>query len=75
MVILQSVSFKACKAVQIGGTNKKTAIAGGFLRNSVWALLSCCFYVNLPLFHRLGAGIAKVKIKVKAREIHVFSWF
>jgi hypothetical protein len=33
---------------------------------------SCRFYVNLPLFHRRWAGIAKVKIKVKAREVHVF---
>jgi hypothetical protein len=31
---------------------------------------SSCFYVNLPLFHRLGAGIAKVKIKVKTGEGH-----
>jgi hypothetical protein len=31
--------------------------------------------VRLPLFHRLGAGIAKEKIKVKARESHVFQGF
>jgi hypothetical protein len=35
----------------------------------------CCFHVNLPLFHRLGAGRAKVKIKVKAREGHDFYGF
>jgi hypothetical protein len=29
--------------------------------------------VRLPLFHRLWAGIAKVEIKVKARESHVFT--
>ncbi|WP_151634460.1 hypothetical protein [Noviherbaspirillum aerium] len=27
--------------------------------------------VRLPLLHRLWAGIAKVKIKVEARECHV----
>jgi hypothetical protein len=31
--------------------------------------------VNLPLFHRHWAGIAKVKIKVKAGESHVFTGF
>jgi hypothetical protein len=45
--------------------NKKTAIAGGF--SGIWlGSLRCCFYVNLPLLHRRRAGIAKVKIKVKA---------
>jgi hypothetical protein len=34
-----------------------------------------CFYVNLPLFHRRWAGIAKVKIKEKAGESHVFCRF
>jgi hypothetical protein len=29
-----------------------------------------CFYVNLPPFHRLWAGIAKVKVKVKTGEGH-----
>jgi hypothetical protein len=32
---------------------------------------SYALYVNLPLFHRRWAGIAKVKIKVKACEVHV----
>jgi hypothetical protein len=51
------------------GINKKTAITGGFSRNSV-CLVSCRCYVNLPLFHRRWAGIAKVEIKIKARESH-----
>jgi hypothetical protein len=29
---------------------------------------------RLPLFHRLWAGIAKVKIKVEAHEGHVYVW-
>jgi hypothetical protein len=33
------------------------------------------FYVTLPLFHRHWVGIAKVKIKVKACEVHVFQRF
>jgi hypothetical protein len=31
--------------------------------------------VRLPLLHRLGAGIAKVEVKVKARESHDFRVF
>jgi hypothetical protein len=50
---------------------KKPPSLAVFSRNSVWALL----FVRLPLFHRLGAGIAKVKIKVKARESHGFYGF
>jgi len=46
-----------------GCTNEKTAIAGGFFKKFGLGSL----FVRLPLFHRLGAGIAKVKIKVKAR--------
>jgi hypothetical protein len=36
-----------------------------------------CFYVNLPLLHRLRVGIAKVKVKVKSCKIHenlVIEW-
>jgi hypothetical protein len=40
--------------------NKKTAIAGGFW---LFGLVCCC--VNLPLFHRLEAGMAKPKIAGK----------
>jgi hypothetical protein len=29
-----------------------------------------CFYVNLPLFLRLGAGVAKVKVKVETGKGH-----
>jgi len=29
-----------------------------------------CFYVNLPLFLRLGAGVAKVKVKVETGKSH-----
>jgi hypothetical protein len=45
---------------------KKPPSLAVFSRNSVWALL----LARLPLFHRLGAGIAKVKIEVKVREVH-----
>jgi hypothetical protein len=53
--------------------NEKTAITGGFSRNSVWSRL--LLYVSLPLFHRRWAGRAKVKIKVKAHGSHVFHRF
>jgi hypothetical protein len=49
-------------------SNEKTAIAGGFFRISV--CLVFCFYVNLPLFLRLGAGVAKVKVKVETGKGH-----
>jgi len=29
-----------------------------------------CFHVNLPLFLRLGAGVAKVKVKVETGKSH-----
>jgi hypothetical protein len=50
------------------GTNEKTASDGGFFRNFGLALL----LARSPLLHRLWAGIAKVKIKVKVRERHGF---
>jgi hypothetical protein len=34
------------------------------------SVCSFCFYVNLPLFLRLGAGVAKVKVKVETDEGH-----
>jgi hypothetical protein len=54
---------------------KKNRHRWRFFEKFGWALLSRCFYVNLPLFHRRWAGIAKVKIKVKVREIHGFYGF
>jgi hypothetical protein len=35
-----------------------------------FGLVTCRFYVNLPLLHRRLAGIAKVKIKVEKAETH-----
>jgi hypothetical protein len=35
---------------------------------------STCLYVNLPLLHRHGVGIAKVKIKEEARKKHDLYW-
>jgi hypothetical protein len=44
--------------------NKKTAISGGF-----WLLGLFCCCVNLPLFHRLRAGMAKPKIAGKEGSV------
>jgi len=52
-------------------TNKKTAISGGFFKE--FGLGS--FFARLPLLHRRRAGIAKVKMKVKAHERHGFTNF
>jgi len=52
--------------LRFGFLNKKTAIAGGF-----WNLartVRACYRVNLPLFHRRTAGMAKVKIAGKDRQ-------
>jgi hypothetical protein len=44
--------------------NEKTAIAGGFVS---FGLFCCC--VNLPLLHRLKAGMAKPKIAGKKSSV------
>jgi hypothetical protein len=48
---------------------KKPPSLAVFLESGLGSL-SCRFYVNLPLLHRHGAGIAKVKIKEKAAKKH-----
>jgi hypothetical protein len=53
-----SVSF-------IWAANEKTAISGGFWS---FGLFSCC--VNLPLLHRLKAGMAKPKIGKEGSVAH-----
>jgi hypothetical protein len=58
--------FLQVKYQKSGCINEKTAIAGGFFRNFGSLLL----LVRLPLLDRRGAGVAKVKIKVKVREVH-----
>jgi hypothetical protein len=44
--------------------NEKTAISGGF-----WSFGLFCCRVNLPLLHRLKAGMAKPKIKGKEGSV------
>jgi len=43
---------------------------GGFFGSLGFSVRRFCFYVNLPLLHRLRVGIAKVKVKVKSCKIH-----
>jgi hypothetical protein len=54
----------------MGAENAKTAWVGGF----AGYLLGFCCYVNLPLLHRLLAGMAKVKVAGKESSVtHVAS--
>jgi hypothetical protein len=52
-------------------------MTGGFFGSVGFYVRRFCFYVNLPLLHRLRVGIAKVKVKVKSCKIHenlVIEW-